>query len=323
MKILITGASGFVGLNIVEALLTAGHHVKAYLRTSARKRYLSAFPVEIAEGSLTDSAALRSAMEGTDAVIHTAGNTSTRWSDLPELEATNIEGTRAVLEAMKATGIMRLVYTGTTATLDSHHLGQTGSHGPVRGFRADSPYAKTKACAEALLMKSSEAIILSPAEVIGPYDHTLQWGRMILAVALGKVPFIPPGGGTFCPSRAVADAHVAALTTGKPGHRYVLGGHNLLFSDFISQIHQITGGSIQPQSRLPYSLQTLLARIQEHIPGSKGPQVESFRMRVFGGHHYFDDSPARTDLGYNPGPIKDAITEGYKWYLDNNFIRSN
>lgn len=322
MRVLLTGATGFVGLNIVEALLHAGHHVTAYVRPQARRRYLDTFPVRVVEGMLQDPRALRVALEDAEAVIHTAGNTSTDWRDWSELEGVNVQGTRAVLEAVMAAGGRRLVYTSSTATLDGHSgKGELESR-PVSRFRSNSPYARTKAAAEALLLERPECIVLNPAEVIGPYDHTLQWGRMVLAVALGKVPFTPPGGGSFCPARDVAQAHVAALTKGEPGRRYILAGHNVPFSRFLELIKQETGGSTEPACKLPYRLQVLLAQVKEmrRARGGPGPAVDSFRMRVFSSHHYFDDTMARQELGYAPRPLETAIAECYRWYHEQGFL---
>lgn len=322
MHVLATGATGFVGLNILEALLQGGHDVAVYLRPGARRRYLDGFPVRVVEGDLRDILALHKAMAGREAVIHTAGNTSTRWKDLPELEAVNVQGTRAVRDAALLAGIPRLVYTSTTATLQSHRGEGGDGAAPVRGFRRHSPYARTKAEAEELVLEHPGGLVLNPAEVIGPYDHTLQWGRMVLAVAGGRVPFIPTGGGTFSPARDVAAAHVAALTRGRPGQRYVLGGHDVDFPRFLALIGQETGRPVEPLSRLPYPLQAPLARLREwgRPLGFPQPPVDAFRTRVFGGHHYFADGPARRDLGYAPRPLAEAIAECHRWYLDHGFL---
>lgn len=322
MNVLVTGATGFLGLNIVEALLQAGHQVLTYIRPNARKSYLGIFPVKIVEGSLLDARSLRIAMEGVDAVIHTAGNTSTRWRDLPELAAVNLHGTKAVLEAVLAANVSRMVFTSSTATLESHAEQGEAEPVSVSGFRSNSPYARTKAAAEALLLDKPQCIVLCPAEVVGPYDHTLQWGRMILAVAGGKIPFIPPGGASFSPARDVALAHVSALTQGTSGRRYVLGGQNVSIARFLDLIQKEVGGSTAPACRLPYWFQIWIARIMESgwNWGGKGPALDSFRMRVFGSHNYFNDLYARQELGYNPRSLEAAIAEGHQWYQKHGFL---
>jgi dihydroflavonol-4-reductase len=314
-----------VGLNIAEALLHSGCEVTAYVRPGARMAFLRKLPVRVVEGRLLDIATLRRALRNADAVIHTAGNTSTEWKHLAAAEEVNVHGTRAVLEAVQAERVRRLIYTSTTATLESSPDPTAQSEPrPVTGFRRHSAYATTKADGEAMLLPHSSCIVLSPAEVIGPYDHTMQWGRMVVAVAMAQVPFVPPGGASFCPARDVAEAHVAALTRGEPGKRYVLAGHNVKLSYLLGCIEKITGGSAEPISKLPYRLQTLLARLRERASfiGCRPPVVDSFRMRVLGGDHYFDDTPARRDLGYTPRPLETAIEECYRWYREQGFLPS-
>ncbi|WP_284209333.1 NAD-dependent epimerase/dehydratase family protein, partial [Chitiniphilus shinanonensis] len=218
MRVFLTGATGFVGLNIVQALLAAGHDVACLVRPQARRQYLERLPVALVPGRLDDAAGLAAALRGMDAVIHAAGDTSCLMRDLPRLTATNVEGTRAVLGAARRAGVRRLVYTSTTSTIGS--TGQPGMAAdetmPLQPWRAASPYARTKLEAERLVRdaRGLDAIVLNPAEVLGAWDHTLQWGRIVLAVATGQLPFVPPGSGTFAPADAVAEAHVAALTRG-------------------------------------------------------------------------------------------------------------
>ncbi|WP_330873474.1 NAD-dependent epimerase/dehydratase family protein [Rouxiella chamberiensis] len=117
MKVLITGANGFVGLNIVNALLAAKHQVTAYVRASSNLGFLEPLGVTLIHGELNDSHSLRAAMTGQDAVIHTAGNTSSNPRDWPLLEAVNVDGTNRVIEAALDSGIARLVYTSTSSTI--------------------------------------------------------------------------------------------------------------------------------------------------------------------------------------------------------------
>jgi dihydroflavonol-4-reductase len=327
MHVFLTGGSGFVGLNIVAELLRGGHQVSAYLRPNARKRYLDRFPVRQIVGRLTDRHVLSAALRGVDAIIHTAGNTNTSRFHLQELEATNVEGTRAVIEAARKVGVKRLVYTSSTATIGSYgKIAKRATESlPLTGFRARSPYARTKCAAERLLMQRhdvTDCVILNPAEVIGPYDHTMQWGRLVIAVSTEQLPFVPPGGGSFCPAQAVAEAHVAALERGRHGTRYILGGHDVSFARLLNIIAQEVGRPAKPTSKLPYAVQRWLAKGQESLAtfGARGPAVDSFRMRVFAGHHYFDDSLARRELGYAPSSLERAVVDCVAWYRSNGFL---
>lgn len=323
MRVSMTGASGFVGLNIVEALLAAGHEVTCYARPGARQRFLERMSVRIVTGTFADRVPLLDAMRGAEAVIHTAGNTSANWGDIVALREANIDSTAAVLESARACGVRRIVYTSTTSTIGCSGLRDVAADEsvPLTGWRSRSPYSQTKMAAEALLTQSRsgpDCILLNPAEVVGPYDHSLQWGRIVLAVKMGQLPFIPPGSGTFCPARAVAQAHLAALQGGQHGERYILGGHNVSFAEFIGLIGEVVGVPAVPHDVRPYSVQRRDARRREksNLPVA----VDSYRMRVFGGHCLFDDAKARAQLGYAPGTLAAAIEDCYLWYQENGFL---
>ena len=117
MNVFMTGANGFVGLNVVSALVAAGHKVTACVRAGSNTTYLEPFGVQIVRGSLGDGAFLVDAMRGAEAVVHTAGNTSCNRRDMPALVATNVDATRNVVEAAVANRVRRLVYTSTTSTI--------------------------------------------------------------------------------------------------------------------------------------------------------------------------------------------------------------
>jgi dihydroflavonol-4-reductase len=327
MDVFMTGANGFVGLNIVSALVAAGHRVTAYVRTGSNTSFLEPFGVRIVRGSLDDAAALTAAMRGAEAVIHTAGNTSCNRRDLPALLAANVHGTRNVVDAAVATGVSRIVYTSTTSTIGATAGADRPSDEstPLRGFRARSPYAITKQRAEEIILSARprgvQAIILNLAEVIGPYDYTLQWGRMVLAVQHDQVPFVPPGGGSFCAATEVGRAHVSALTRGRSGERYILGGADASYASFIDAAAQVLGKSC----RLPRTNYTWLyakALLQDKLPAlvPGQPIVEPYRMRVFGGTYRFDSAKAVRELGYECAPLTQMLRECAHWYRRNGYF---
>lgn len=324
MNVFMTGANGFVGLNIVSALVAADHRVTACVRPGARTDLLEPFGVRIVRVAPDDEAALRDAMQGADAVIHTAGQTGCRRSDLPKLVDANVTLTQRVVDAAIACGVRRLVYTSTTSTIGADPSGRPADERtPLRGFRARSPYARTKRQAEAIVRgaqaRGLEVIVLHPAEVIGPYDYNLQWGRMVLAVQHDMVPFMPPGGGSFCAATEVGRAHVAALTRGRSGEGYILGGADVAYADFIAA----TAHVLNRQPRLPATgYRWLLARalLQEAGLWPGRPAVEAYRMRVFAHRFFFDSSKAVHELGYQPAPLAQMLVECADWYRRHGFF---
>lgn len=329
MKVLLTGATGFVGLNIVKALKAEGHDIHVYLRKTSNTQFLDAFDVTTHHGELNDNAALTNAMQGVEGVIHTAGNTSCYKRDHDTLHQVNVIGTRTIVDAAIKAGVKRLVYTSTTSTIgaDNSAKDQANEQTPLKGFRAKSPYATTKMLAEQEALRAQksgiEVVILNPAEVIGEFDHNFQWGRLVMAVFANQVPFIPPGAGSFCCASEVAKAHVAALTRGKSGERYILAGDD---RDYLSFLNLISA-NLKVQFDLPSTNYTSLywkEKLKETFYPLLGrdSMVESYRIRVFGGSYYFSSSKAEQDLGYTPGKLEDMIANCVTWYRNSGILPS-
>jgi dihydroflavonol-4-reductase len=327
MKVFVTGGNGFVGLNVVSALVASGHEVVALVRPGSNTTYLEPFDVNIVRGNLDDIAALAEAMRGADAAIHTAGNTSCNWRDLPQLEAVNVHGTRNVVEAALAAGLRRLVYTSTTSTIGAYNDENRVADEtvPLTGYRARSPYAVTKRKAEDIVLAAGarglETVILNPAEVVGSYDYNLQWGRLLVAAHYDQIPFNPPGGASFCAAADVGRAHVSALTCGKPGQRYLLGGENIRFSRFIDVVAEVLGKPVRiPQGN--YRLLYLKAIAQQKLAPllSRPPAVEPYRMRVMGCSYYYDSGKAERELGYRSAPIAQMVRDCADWYRSSGII---
>lgn len=327
MKVFLTGATGFVGLNITKALLEAGHEPHCYVRSSSNTSYLERFDVTLHLGELSDLEVATAAMAGCDAVIHCAGNTGTYPWEVPGLEAVNVRGTETMIEAALANNIHRFVYTSTSSTIGAGNTKERrwDEDTPLTGFRARNPYGISKIAAEKLVLdameRGLEPIILNPTEVMGAYDHNLQWGRMVLAVCADQVPFVPPGSGSFCHAAEVGKAHVAALTRGTLGQRYLLAGADTTYASLLSTISDVTGIAftdpcVDYQQRF---FDALYLEKTYHLTGEL-PMVDPYRMRVFRGHYFFDDSRAQADLGYGAGCLEDMIRDAYGWYRKNGFL---
>lgn len=351
MKVLITGGNGFVGLNIVEALLAEGHQVHALVRSNSQTQFLDHLDLSSGdrpllkkiEGQLTDTGLLRTIMQDVDAVIHTAGLTSSDKNDSDKLWHTNVECTKNICEAMIDVGIKRLVYTSTTSTIGANNsnVEQANEETQLRGFRRNNPYGRSKFEAEQLVLraveKGLEPIILNPAEVVGRYDYNFQWGRIVLAVYHNALPFMPPGGGSFCHSQAVGQAHVNALTKGRPGERYILAGADIKYREYIETICRILDTTINIPTN-NYWLMVFKAAVFENIykagylklreailsePPSKplpAPAAEAYRMRVFAGHYYFSSEKARLELNYQPRDIDAMLRDSIGWYYSTGII---
>jgi dihydroflavonol-4-reductase len=320
MKVFITGGNGFLGLNIVRALIEAGHEVTALTRANSNTTYLDQFSVQTVVGDLTDQQWLTKTLTGMDAVIHTAGITGCKKSEFPMLVQVNSDSTRNICEASLAANIQRFVFTSTTSTLgagNNHAVADENS--PLRGFRAKNPYGISKQIAERHVIdatnKGLNTIILNPAEVIGEFDYNLQWGRIILAVAFNQLPFVPPGGASFCHAAEVGRAHVSALTMGGTGEKYILGGVNASIQSYIETIESLLGTRADRPGG-SYWMKYWRAWLHENFPllVREPPAVEAYRMRVFGGDYYFSSASAVKKLDYRELTLEQMVNDAIQWY---------
>jgi nucleoside-diphosphate-sugar epimerase len=215
----VTGATGFLGLNLVERLAARGWEIVALHRAGSDVARLERFPAKRAVGDIGDRVAVERALPaGTDAVFHCAGNT-TMWSRRFEVQwRDNVGGTENVAAAALARRAKRLVHVS-TASVYGHGHGAVTEDSP-QVAPAGLGYAPSKAAAEAAVKAAVRqglaAVIVNPGHIIGRYD-TQNWARMIRMTVRGKIPGVPPGGGSFCHAAAVADAMIAAAARGAPG----------------------------------------------------------------------------------------------------------
>jgi len=329
MKVLVTGASGFLGLNIVESLIENGDEVHVYVRQSSNIKYLKPFEVTVHVGELNNDKSLETAMQGMDGVIHTAGNTSCFNRDFNLLYDVNVNGTKSVVNAAIKSGVKRLVYTSTTSTIGgcNSKINIADESCKLVGFRARSPYAKTKQLAEQIVAQANsrnfEVVILNPAEVIGAYDYHFQWGRMVMAICSDQVPFIPPGGASFCSAKEVGRAHVSALTKGNPGERYILADVNEEYNSFLEAIESHFKMHFK-RPKVNYNRFYWKERLREKVYPFLGRDfmVEPYRLRVFGGHYYFSSKKSQQNLGYRPASLQRMISDCVGWYQSQGFLPS-
>jgi len=221
------------------------------------------------------------------------------------------------------------VFTSTTSTIGANdNPGEEATEATsLNGFRAKNPYAKSKLQAEELVYRACDrglsAVILNPAEVLGAYDYSMQWGRMVLAVNYNQLPFMPPGGASFCGAGDVGQAHVNALTKGRSGERYIIAGANTRYTGLIETIEAVVQRKVDlPQ--INYSRFYLKTLLQEKLPWLvRGePVLDAYRLRVFSGTYYFSSAKAERELGYQPASLNQMVSDCASWYRANGFIAS-
>ena len=321
MRCLVTGATGFVGSNLVRDLTAAGHQVLATGAPGSTTRYLDGLPVETVLADLTDRDALGPLVRGRDWVFHVAGDTST-WARLaPRRRLVNVEATARLAEASLEVGVTRFVH---TSTMDVHGYNQDGSALPEK--RGDTgltcigyDYADTKVEGEyrvrSLMEDGLDVVVVYPGFMIGPFDHTLQLGRIVRDMQAGKRTFAPPGTSSFCDVRAVSAGILAAAERGRSGEGYNLTGHNLTYLEVFRQIADQVGAQHAPirVSRGVLAAYGAAAELIARVNG-QAPDMDRGLARYMSSPQASDWSKAADELGYHPGDLGRAIEDAAQWY---------
>lgn len=328
-KVLVTGASGFVGSAVVRALIGAGYHVRALLRKTSKRVNLAGLDVEIVEGDMRDAAAVTRAMGGARYLFHVAADYRL-WARKPEeILVNNREGTRLLMEAALATGVERIVYTSSVATIAcAANGGQADETMQLSESCAIGAYKQSKVAAErvveAMIARDRlPAIIVHPTAPIGPRDQKpTPTGRVIIEAAAGRIPGFVDTGLNLVHVDDVANGHLAAMRHGKPGEHYILGGQNVMLAEFLGQI-AIMCGRPPPKLRLPRPLLypcAVAAEVMAHVT-RREPFLTIDGLRMSKHRMFFSSAKAERDLNYEARPYPEALKDALAWFRDNGQLR--
>ncbi|HHS95756.1 MAG TPA: NAD-dependent epimerase/dehydratase family protein, partial [Phaeodactylibacter sp.] len=247
MRVLVTGADGMLGSNLVRELLDQNHKVTAFLLPGSKAPTLQGLDIDIHYGNILDLPSLNRAASQCDAIIHTAAITNI-WPNRSDIvKKVNIEGTRNVIAAALAAKVQRMVYVGTANSFGFGSKKQPGNE--TKPYRADtygldymdSKYQAQKLVLQAVKQKALPAVIINPTFMWGPFDAKPGAASMILAIYHGKVPAATTGGRNYVYVKDVTAAIVEALHSGKIGHCYIAGNENLSYEEAFAKIAKVIG----------------------------------------------------------------------------------
>lgn len=320
MRACITGATGFVGGHVLRELLEGGHQVRATYRDRARLGRLDGLEPQLVRADVLDPDAMRAAVRGCELLFHTAGLVASTPVDT--VWKVNALAPRIAVEAAAAEGVRRVVVTSSVAGIGPVPAGEIGAEDdPYLGGSLGLTYpdAKHEGELEALAAGARlgvEVVVVNPAYVLGvPVDRT-QAGetstRIIGNYLRGRLPAVVDGQTTIADVRDVASGHLAAAEQGRPGERYVLGGHSTSWPDLLRRVGLLADVA-HPLVVLPRGVGSWARSAERmHMPLA----ISAEAMVLMAQNWRYSSAKAKAELGYAPRPLDETLRATIDWYRE-------
>ena len=328
MKAFITGATGFIGGNLVRALLADGHEVRALVRPNSDRCNLAGLPIELVEGELEQQLQLAAQISGCEVVFHVAAHYSLWVKDRAAIYNANVLGTENILAAAKIAGVKRFVHTSSVAAIGVPPTGSLATEETLTTVDAlVSDYKKSKFLAEQAVLKAAknglDVVIVNPSTPIGAYDvKPTPTGEIVLRFLQDRMPAYVHTGLNLIAVEDVVRGHLLAWQKGRTGERYILGNRNLTLQEMLQILASVTGKPA-PKFAVPHILPLAVAVIDEMILAryfGKTPQVSYYSVQMSRHAMYYDSSKAVRELGLPVSPIEGAIEKAVNWFKANGYV---
>lgn len=329
MTILVTGATGFLGSSLVRLLIKTGENIRVLIRPGSDRTNIEGLEVEIAFGDLRDPKSLREACDGARGVFHAAADYRL-WVKNPKvLYENNVQGTVNLMQSALDTGVERIVYTSSVATLGTVEGGAPANEAtPVKYKDMIGNYKRSKFLAERAVKNLIErenlpATIVNPSTPIGPRDiKPTPTGRVLRDAANGKIPAYVNTGLNLVHVDDVAKGHLLAFEKGEIGRRYILGGDNFSLLEILTIVSQWANRS-PPKIELPRRLIFPVAWIAEgwaSLTDGPEPQITVDGLRMAGKNMFFESDRAVSEIGYRWRRPELGIIEALEYFKENNSL---
>ncbi len=315
----VTGGTGFLGLNLVRELKQRDWDVVACHRASSRLEHIKRFDPTLVVAELTDTSSVADVMpEAVDAVFHVAADVNFWKLGNASQTRTNVDGTLSVVNAALRRKAKRFIHTSSIAAwgTPAHHGAVISEETPSRAAGHWINYFRTKHLAQEIVKRrvdeGLDAVILNPANIVGPYDHQ-NWSRSFRLLKERRLPGVPPGGGAFCHVKHVVDAHIAAVEKGRSGECYLLGGPHATYAEVFEVVAELVGTTC-PRA-IPAFMMRAVGRVSEwaSYATKRAPDVTPEIAELLGSDFAVDSSKAKRELAYGEATLQEMFEDCYAW----------
>jgi len=327
MLAFVTGATGFLGSHVARVLSDQGANLRLLVRPTSNLKNLQGLNADTVTGDLRDAASLEKAMAGCDTVFHVAADYRLWVRDPNEMYRSNVEGTRALLEAARKNSVGRVVYTSSVATMGFTSNGSPADEdSPVSLANMIGHYKRSKFMAEQVAMEAGRSgmhvVTVNPTTPIGEQDiKPTPTGRIVVDFLKRKFPAYVETGLNLVDVKECAHGHVAAMEKGKSGERYILGGENLTLKQILDKLGEITGLP-SPSIKLPYFFAFATGVVDEIITGrvlGGDPRATIDTVRMGKKMMFASSGKAERDLVWKIVPVDNALRRAVEWFQANKY----
>ena len=323
MRIFVTGATGFLGNNLVRMLLEQGHQVTAAKRITSDLRPLDSLDVEAVDVNLNDPSEVSLQLEEIDLVIHSAAMIQLGWSKLAASRKINVDATRTLAQAARRREI-RMIHVSTVDVLAEcidHPVTESQTEPPKPGCSyVVSKREAADAFAEEIAL-GLDGVTVLPGFMVGPWDWRPSSGEMMMAIYKNLLLFAPAGGCSVVDVRDVAAGIVSSIEHGRAGQKYIMGGDNLTYLDLWQRMAKIMQRPA-PKYALPNWLAETAGRFGDFASKflKEETQVNTGATRMGQLKHWVDSSKAKKELGYQTQSIDTALEDAWKWFKAYDYV---
>ena len=327
MLVFLTGATGFVGSHVARALAAQGADLRLLVRSSSDLRNIQELRAEQVIGDLRDAASLKKAVAGCEVVFHVAADYRLWVRDPDQMYRSNVEGTKAILDAARESKVRRVVYTSSVATMGFNSNGHLASEdSPVSLADMIGPYKRSKFMAEEIALEAGrsgmDVVVVNPTTPVGERDiKPTPTGRIVVDFLKKKFPAYVDTGLNLVDVTECAQGHMMALEKGKSGERYILGGENLTLKRILDKLAAITGLP-SPKIKVPYVVALATGVVDQVVTGyirNQEPRATIDAVRMGRKRMFVSSRKAERDLGWEIVPVDGALRRAVEWFRVNGY----